>query len=66
MGVIWPSQLTFFDDMLKVGHALNVRPGNIFVLAKDRIDFAAEFLEHMWVSHKKAATVPFLAANLAV
>ena len=46
---------TFFDDVLKVGHALNVCSGDVFVLSKDRLDFAAKFRQHMRMSHKKTA-----------
>ncbi len=51
-----PELLTFFKDMLKVRHALNICTGDIFVLPKNRLDFGAKFLEHRRVSHKKTAT----------
>ena len=61
-----PGLLTFFNDMLQVGHALDVHSGNIFVLSKDGLNLAAKFLEHMWVSHKKTATCSVLAATTGV
>lgn len=52
----WPELLTFFDDIVKIGHSLNICPGNIFVLSEDGPSLATEFLEHMRVSYKKAAS----------
>lgn len=56
--------LTFFDNVLKVGHALNVCSGDFFVLSEDRPDFAAKFCQHVRMSHKKTASRSSLAGTL--
>ena len=51
-----PGLLTLFDDLVEIGHSLDICPGNIFVLSEDGPNLAAEFLEHVRVSHKKPAS----------
>lgn len=63
---ILPERLTFFNDVLKVRHALNIRSGNIFVLPKDGPNLGTELLQHMWISYKKTAMFSVLAAISAI
>ena len=46
---------------MKVGHALDIRPGNILVLAEDRLDFDSKLFEHVGISYEKTATESALA-----
>lgn len=49
------ASLTFFENVLEVGHALNICSSDIFVLSENGVDLTAEFLEHVGVSYKKSA-----------
>jgi hypothetical protein len=58
--------LTLFEYVVKIWHTLNVCPGHILVLPKDRFNFTAEFVQHIRVSYKKTASELVLATTLII
>jgi len=49
------ASLTFFENVLKIGHTLNICSSDVFVLSKNEVDLMTKFLKHDGISHKKTA-----------
>lgn len=48
-------RLTFFDNILKIWHTLDVGPCDVLIVSKYGANLKSELVEHIWTPHKKPA-----------